>query len=138
MKKTLSILILNLILLSGMHLSVANHICGGKNVAIKVSFDERKASCGMKSDRELDTKTSTLKQECCHNHISDFLVDNQYQPTTNELKKTFFHLLTVSFIPLKTLLDTTQHTQKPFTSVIPPGSLSANEVSLTRICVYLI
>jgi len=138
MKKVVSILILSLVLLSGMHLSVANHICGGMNVATKLSFDEEKASCGMKSDFETDTKTKTFTRDCCHDYISNFVVDNQYQPTSLEFKKTSFHLLNVFFIPASSLLHTTAYTKELHRNAIPPGNLLADEVSLSRICVYRI
>jgi len=138
MKKALSILIVSFVLLSGMHLSVANHICGGKNVATKVSFDEEKATCGMKRDTESPSKKPSFTRDCCHDYISDYIVDNQYQPTSFELNKTSFHLLSVFFIPVNTLLHTTTNTKDLNTSTIPPGYLSADEVSLAHICVYRI
>ena len=138
MKKALSILTIGFILLSGMHLSVANHICGGRNVATKLSFDEEKASCGMKSDLESPCSRPTFSRDCCHDHISDFIVDNQYQPTSFELKKIGFQLLHVFSVPIYTILHTHQNTQNLYTNVIPPGNLAANEVSLSSICVFRI
>jgi hypothetical protein len=138
MKKSISILILSLVLLSGMHLSVANHICEGRNVATKVSFDEEKASCGMKSDFETDSKTPTFKKNCCHDEIADFVVDQQYQPTSLEFKKATFHLLSVFPIPTNTLLHTVANYQTLHTNALPPGNLLADELSLSRICVFRI
>lgn len=138
MKKTLSILIVSLVLLSGMHLSVANHICGGKNVATKVSFSEEKASCGMASDFETDTKTPTFKRNCCHDEIANFVVDQQYHPTSFEFKQTTFPVLSVFLSPTNTLLHTVANYQTFHTDALPPGNLLANDVSLSRVCVYLI
>lgn len=104
MKKVLSILIVALVLLSGMHLSLANHICGGKIVATKVSFDKEKASCGMANDFSTESNIATFKTNCCHDKISSFMVDNQYQPVSFELKKSFSHIISEFLIPANSLL----------------------------------
>jgi hypothetical protein len=139
MKKIFSILIASIILLSGMHLSVANHFCESKNVATKVSFDGEKATCGMeKKETTNHPLYPIIASNCCHDDLSVCSVDNQYVPSSLDLKKADFQLLTVLFIPVNSLLYSFSPKTELHTNVFPPGNLLTNEVSLSRICVFRI
>jgi uncharacterized protein YxeA len=47
MKKIFSILFAVMVVLSGMHISISTHICGGEIAAVKLSVSAVKATCGM-------------------------------------------------------------------------------------------
>ena len=50
MKKIVSAFLALLLLISGMHLSVASHYCGGMLAQVKWSFDKELATCGMEGE----------------------------------------------------------------------------------------
>ncbi len=139
MKKLFSILFAAVIVLSGMHLSFATHICGGELAAVKWSLSEQKASCGMEMPKPSNSKEKSISEEsCCKDHIADFAVDTNYNPSTLELSKPDLHLLQVFNVPENIgslLVSTTSSTN---TNVQPPGNYIASAVSLPDICVFLI
>ena len=139
MKRILSILFAALIVLSGMHLSLATHLCGGEIAAVKWSLSEEKASCGMNMPQpSCSAEKTIIPESCCKDEIADFVVDNNYNPSTLQLNAPLFHLLKVFLIPENTgsLAIATSYTRN--TNVQPPGSFPANAVSLLDICVFLI
>jgi len=79
-----------------------------------------------------------IPESCCKDEIADFVVDNNYNPSTLQLNAPLFHLLQVFLIPENTgsLAIATSYTRN--TNVQPPGSFPANAVSLLDICVFLI
>jgi hypothetical protein len=139
MKKLFSILFATVIVLSGMHLSLATHVCGGELAAVKWSLSEEKASCGMEMPKPNNSAEKTIIPEsCCKDEISNFVVDNNYSPSTLQFNATSFHLLQVFLIPENagSLAIATSFSHN--TNVQPPGSFPANAVSLPDICVFLI
>jgi hypothetical protein len=138
MKKALSILILGLILLSGMNFTVASHTCGGELVATKMSFDEELASCGMENDQDSPSKELLIKADCCHDQINAFTVDKQYQPSTFILKKVFPQEISLFVLPQQTLLFSSNYTKKHTDQKHPPDNEAISDVSLSRICVFII
>lgn len=139
MKKFFSILIAHIVLLSGMHLSMATHICGGEIAEVKWSFTGENASCGMESTTsEERTSQATLQSNCCQNQIATYTVDNnycpsifQYQVLHTDFLQTFTLPVSYNTIDLSTTTNTT-------TNVVPPNYLQANAVRLIDICTYLI
>ena len=139
MKKLFSIFFAALIVLSGMHLSLATHLCGGEIAAVKWSLSEEKASCGMNMPQpSCSAEKTIIPESCCKDEIADFVVDNNYNPSTLQLNAPLFHLLQVFLIPENTgsLAIATSYTRN--TNVQPPGSFPASAVSLPDICVFLI
>ena len=139
MKKLFSILFAALILLSGMHLSVATHMCGGEISAVKLSFDNEKASCGMcAAEQAVTTHESLGSESCCKDEMSFFAVDSNYSPSTLQIDQPTHQLLQVFDIP-KTIGIQFNYTN--FTTnanVQPPGNYIASAVSLPDICVFRI
>lgn len=78
MKKSLSILLAALILLSGMHLSVASHICGGRITETKISFSEQTAQCGMEDESMECPIEKSVASNCCKNAVDVYAVDGSY------------------------------------------------------------
>jgi hypothetical protein len=138
MKKTFYILFSMLILLSGMHLSVATHLCGGEIAAVKWSVTGEKATCGMENSRYKNSVNGAITSNCCQDDIAVYTVDNNYNFSNFQIKKAVTNLLQVfsiplgisthSFIPLKSL----------YTSISPRDKLQISAVSLENICVFRI
>jgi hypothetical protein len=138
MKKGLSILFAGLILLTGMHLSVATHFCGGELASVKMSFTGEEATCGMEIPQSsCPVHKEVTPQSCCRNEVSNFAVDN-YNPSSFQisqlLKKTIYPAA-ASFIAL-------QHSQiyafHSYTYISPPYRANSNAVKLPDICVFRI
>jgi hypothetical protein len=136
MKKLVSILLAAILLLSGMHLSMATHYCGGKIAAIKWSLDEKKASCGMLMDHQ--TLPNGYNSECCQDQIAFYAVDNNYNPSTLQINQPTIQLLQVFDIPKVVGIQFLYSNSTTNTNVQPPGNYIASSVSLPDICVFRI
>jgi hypothetical protein len=137
MKKFLSISFVILIFLSGTHLSVATHICGGKVAAVKWSFSEKKADCGMEDSSGTCSVPSGISSNCCQNKVAVYAVDNSYCPT-------FFHLdlgkqqLQTATIPAAFPNHSLAFFTLQSTDSKPPEKFIPSMVSLPYICVFRI
>ncbi|HEY6913630.1 MAG TPA: hypothetical protein VI413_03055 [Paludibacter sp.] len=139
MKKVFSILFAALILLSGMHLSFAAHLCGGEVSAVKLSFTHEKAGCGMCALELPSPTTKTIESEsCCKDEMSFFAVDNNYNPSTLQINHSANQLLQVFDIPKAIGIQFLHTNSATNTNVQPPGNYIASAVSLPDICVFLI
>jgi hypothetical protein len=137
MKKLFSILFAFLILLSGMHLSIATHVCGGEIAAVKWSFSEEKATCGMEVAKQSDSDKNTITSECCHNKLSVYTVDNNYNPSSFQIKELTKNLLQVFNIPVNTF-SSISNLSYSHPNVIPPDIALTSAVSLADICIFRI
>jgi hypothetical protein len=139
MKKLFSILFAAMIVLTGMHLSVATHLCAGEIAAVKWSLSDEKASCGMEMVQQTNCSEKSYSSEnCCKDEISFYTVDTNYNPSTIQINKPVNQLLQVFYIPTDfgILFGTTS--QSSNTNIQPPGIYFASAVSLPDICVFLI
>ena len=138
MKKLFSIVFAAMILLSGMHLSLATHLCGGEISAVKLSFDREKASCGMCATEANPQEKNISPESCCKDEISFLAVDNNYSPSTIQINHTANQLLQVFNIP-QTIGIVSIHTNSATNAnVQQPGNYIAAAVSLPDICVFRI
>ncbi|NDP22297.1 MAG: hypothetical protein GZ091_14635 [Paludibacter sp.] len=138
MKNILSILLVSFILLSGMHFSVANHYCGGKVADIKISFSGEKATCGMAEDEQTCPIHDGLSSNCCRNEVSFFAVDNYDSPSSLQIEKILKQIDQLFLIPVHQLSYSTTPTFQVYTNVKPPDYFATNDVSLPKICVFII
>lgn len=138
MKNILSILLASFILLSGMHLSVARHICGGEVADVKISFSEDHASCGMEENENTCSTDGELTSGCCSNDLSVFEVDNYFSSSSLQIKEAGQPALQLFFLPLIQSIFSPISTSQAYTDVSPPDLLIANGVSLPKICVFRI
>ena len=136
MKKVFAIQFACLILLSGMHFTVATHYCGGKIAATKVSFSGKAASCGMVNDVHVFTETS-ISTRCCENEISVFAVENNYAPSVFHVKDIAQLVLQIFYLPVGTF-NSNCPPIAIHTNVSPPGFHAASAVSMADICVFRI
>jgi hypothetical protein len=138
MKKLFSIVFAALILLSGMHLSLATHLCGGEVSAVKFSFTHEKATCGMCAEETTPADKTVSNESCCKDEMAFYAVDNNYNPSTLQINHTANQLLQVFDIP-KTIGIQYLHTNSATNAnVQPPGNYIASAVSLPDICVFRI
>ncbi|MFZ4582676.1 MAG: HYC_CC_PP family protein [Paludibacter sp.] len=138
MKKIISILFAILILLSGMHLSVATHWCGGEVSQVKLSFAHEKASCGMCGEEESIPVNGISSEGCCKDEMSFYVVDSNFSPSTFQTYQPTYQFLQVFDIP-KTIGILFLHTNSITNiNVQPPGNYIASAVSLPDICVFRI
>jgi hypothetical protein len=140
MKKLFSLLFAALILLSGMHLSFATHLCGGKVSAVKLSFvGEKATNCGMCGEELItSTQKNVSTKSCCKDEMSFYAVDNNYNPSTLQLNKPVNQLLQVFNIPENISLPFLNTQYSTNTNVQPPGKYSAYAVDRPLICIFRI
>ena len=138
MKKTLSILFASLILLSGMHLSIAKHFCGGEFAAVKWSFTGEKATCGMESDENTCSNHNGISSNCCRNEVAVYAIDSNYSPSSFQFKAATQPLSYVFIIPNGLLFCATTVSFSAHTSVVPPDNIAVSAVNLADICVFRI
>ena len=137
MKKLFSILFAVMILLSGMHLSLATHLCGGEVSAVKLSFSHQKAGCGMCSAEQTFPKGISA-ESCCKVEMSFFAIDSNYNPSTIQINEPVTHLLQAFYIPAVIGNQFFNTISASNTNVRPPGKFLVSAVSLTDICVFRI
>jgi hypothetical protein len=138
MKKLFSISFAFLILLSGMHLSIATHTCGGEIAAVKWSFTGEKATCGMEESTENCPAEKSVSTNCCHNEVSVYAVDNNYSASSIQFQKVSQKLLQVFAVPVTFSLNSFSETIFINTIGNPPENLLATAVSISDICVFRI
>ena len=139
MKKVFTILLSILFMAAVVHISVAKHYCGGKEVAATVSLSGKLASCGMNCSEEgMPLQGTSLTKHCCEDVVTVCGIDNSYTPSFSFISGSYkynFQVLALSAI----LQVRSQADIYPiFTSVSPPGALTSTNVDLTSICVFRI
>ena len=127
-----------MILLSGMHLSFATHICDGELAATKWSLSDEKATCGMKCDTEKHDGNYSFSSEECQDQQANFVVDNNYNSTTIQNNAPTIQLLEVFYIPTTIGSQFFNSNSSINTNVQPPGNFLASAVSLPDVCVFRI
>jgi hypothetical protein len=138
MKKLISILFATLILLSGMHLSIATHWCGGEVSQVKFSFAHENATCGMCGEDESTPLTGVSTEGCCKDVKFFFVVDSNFSPSIFHINQPTNLLLQVFEVP-KTIGILPNHTNSfSNTNVRPLGNYIVGAVSLPDICVFRI
>ena len=138
MKKYFAIPFALLILLSGMHFTIATHYCGGEIASTRISVTGKLASCGMTSDEKSKTSSETsLASNCCEDEIAVYSVDDNYAASqfhTSEITHTVLHEF---YIP-----EGSFHSNFPLitnlTNASPPGNDMVTAVNRTDICVFRI
>jgi hypothetical protein len=137
MKKFFSILLALLVLVSGVHLSVSAHICGGQVAAVKWSLSGQNATCGMETDATSTLPENSVSTDCCHNILTFFAVDHNYQNSDIQVLTSLQPVgnLFAAEVLAFNYLSTTQLSNTIFS---PPGDVRLTDVSLPYICVFRI
>lgn len=137
MKKTVSILFAVIILLTGMHLTIATHFCGGVKSSTKISLTGKLASCGMGTVKsECPANGMFVPKSCCEDELSVYAVDNNYTASSFELKNIPSQLLHVLLVPVTFAFQSLYHSNYSLTDVSPPDKILASIVVLADICVF--
>jgi len=138
MKKILYLFFSLVILISGLHLSIATHLCGGEIAAVKWSLTGEKGTCGMETKQESCPERGVIHSNCCQDRVSAFAVDNHYFPTYLSINKPFESVLSVFFIP-ETLNFLSLNSASPYlTNRSPHNQWRVSSVSIEAICVFRI
>ena len=139
MQRLVTIFVTFVFLLSGMHVTVATHYCGGKPAAIKLSLSGEKASCGMESDTSgVPSKTTLIKTNCCFDEVMVYQVESHYSYSLcsyNVPAQSAFHL---PLIPAALFMHDYAYKQSKYTDLSPPGYYAVNSVNMAEICSFLI
>lgn len=136
MKKFYSISLAFLIVIAGMHLTVAIHYCGGSIAASKISFSGELATCGMENSVETcPLHGNHFQSHCCDDEVSVYAIDNNYSPSFPDVISISQNILQAFYLPISEVL--------PSSSIIdininasPPWELYTSAVRLIDICVF--
>lgn len=138
MKNALTILLASFILLSGMHLSIARHFCGGKMVDAGISFSEATLTCGMDKDKSACSVDGNISSDCCRNEFSMLTVDDYLSNSSLQIKEVAQPVFQLFFLPLIQSLHTMELAIQNYPDIGPPDNLIVTAVSLPQICVFRI
>ncbi len=139
MKKLFAILFAVSIVLSGMHITVSTHYCGGVVAATKVSVSGQLASCGMEGvSDQCQLPGKHIRSNCCTNKISVFTVENNFAPAFSEFKSASQNILQIFVIPASFQIHSLSVLSIYHQNISPPGNIMVSAVSLLRICVFRI
>lgn len=139
MKKGFPIFLSIFMLAAILHLSVATHYCGGKEVASVISFSGKLASCDMEcSEMHLPLIGTNFSKHCCVDVRIFFGIDNNYTPSFSFVPESYqcnSQVFTLNHgLPVSSYTDLFSFS----TNVSPPGALTSTYVDLSEICVFRI
>lgn len=139
MRKSASIFMAVFVLLTGLHLSIASHFCGGQLVAVKISLTGKDASCGMEGESTSSFPADKfIKRHCCTNDLTILAVDSNYSPSFSNSIDVAQKLIHISGLPLSGIVNALAFTQYVNPILSPPGIFRTNTVELADICVFRI
>lgn len=138
MKNILTIVLASFILISGMHLSIARHICGGKVADVNLSFSEAVAACGMEADASGCATHEKATSDCCRNEITKLSVDDYFAASSVQLKEVTQPVMVLFFLPLIQSLYSVESEVQAFADVGAQANIVVHDVSLPKICVFRI
>ena len=136
MKKVFAILFACLILLSGMHFTVATHYCCGEIAATKVSLSGSMASCGMITDVPNASSGTSISTRCCENEVFVYAVESNYAPSV--FHANVAHTLQDTTVIPESTFHTYDRSVAIQTNVSPPDHYATSAVSIADICVFRI
>jgi len=139
MKKGTSISLIILILIGMLHISIANHYCGGKIAASKVSSSGLLANCGMEgTDMQVPHSGTNFAKRCCDDIVISYSIDNKYLPSFYFVPDSYQFKFQILSVPVLSSLYPISNLKLLDTNVIPPGVLMSTHVDLSDICVFRI
>jgi hypothetical protein len=139
MRRFFSIPLALLILLSGMHISIATHFCGGAVAATRVSLSGEKATCGMEHDGKTESASEKhFSSNCCENKTSVYSVESNFTPSANHYREIVLTVLHEFQIPESYSFHTGFISSTFPANASPPGYNPANAVSIAGICAFRI
>ena len=136
MKKFVAIVLSLFLLVSGLHLTLATHVCGGEVAAVKWSIAQETATCGMKPVACETTSGNHLQSNCCHDKIQSFTTDSNYSPSSYQEAPVVKSFIQMFYAPTMFGFDIVSLIKFLGTDVDPPQWISLTDVCLAKICVY--
>jgi hypothetical protein len=140
MKKVFSISLSILMLTAMLHISVAEHFCGGKETGVKISLTGKLAACSMESSEKEQPLPSgvNITKHCCEDFITFCVIDNNYAPTFSYVPESFQFEFQFLALPIELSAKSQTAINSLCANVSPPGVLMSTNVDLTDICVFRI
>jgi hypothetical protein len=140
MKKVFSISLSILMLTAMLHISVAEHFCGGKETAMKISLTGKLADCGMEgSEKELPLLPGTnFTKHCCSDLVTLCVIDSNYAPSFSYVPDSYQFDFQFLAIPVELSAKSQSAINSLYTNVSPPWVLMSTNVDLSDICVFRI
>jgi hypothetical protein len=139
MKKATSISLIILMIAAVLHISLATHYCGGKEVASKISLSGKHANCGMEGSENAESLPGLrFDKHCCDNIVTLCGTDTNFFPSFPFVTETFQYNFQLILIPSALTADSFIGLIPVSTDVSPPGALMSTYVDLSDICVFRI
>jgi hypothetical protein len=139
MKKVTSISLVILLVAAMLHISIATHYCGGKDIASRVSMTGRLATCGMESsENKITIPGCSFTNHCCDDVVTFCGTDNNYVPSFSFVPESFQNNFQIWAIPLELIGHSFSGLIPLYTDVGPSGVLMSTSVDLCDICVFRI
>ena len=139
MKKGTSISLVILLIAAMLHISIATHYCGGKNMASRVSLTGRLARCGMESsEKAVPFSGYNFINHCCDDLVTFCGTDTNYIPSFSFVPESFQNNFQICAIPAEFTGYSFSGLNPLYTDVSPPGVLMYTSVDLCDICVFRI
>jgi hypothetical protein len=139
MRKTASVLMAMILLLTGIHLSIASHLCQGRVVDVNISVTSANlSSCCMTGEVISSPSGKTFKTHCCINELTTLSVDSNYSPSHFKDIDVYQKVIHISGAFLKDIVEDLDFTSYSRSAHSPPGIYRKNAVELADICVFRI
>jgi len=128
MKKGSAILVIFVLLVSGMHISIDRHYCGGTLADVKVSVTGKLASCGMEQAEPECRNQSMFDQKCCGtNYFPEY--NNIMHPVSGT---------EIIFLQRDNHITVSSFNTISYFRVLPPGNNVSSRLTQPDICVFRI
>jgi hypothetical protein len=139
MKKVGSIFLSLFMLIAIMHVSVATHYCGGKEVATKISITGRLADCGMEAAKDKKPyQGSGFTKHCCDDVVTVYCISSNYTPAYSFVPELFNYYSHALAVPADLSAKSQIDLHRIYSYASPPGALISTNVNLDDICVFRI
>jgi hypothetical protein len=139
MRKGVSIVFALMMMLSGAHVTIATHFCGGHIAGKVVSLTGKLASCGMENNEGIcPSAESSIKTHCCEDHIRSFSLAGIFAQPASYIADFYPDITHISYMPVVQAPFSTEFSSCNFTDTGPPGLYSPTSVNLVSICTFRI
>jgi hypothetical protein len=127
-----------ILLLTGIHLSIASHFCCGNLVAVHFSVNGKDAGCGMNDEAAFPIAGQIIKKQCCTNDLTTLSVDSNYSPSFSKSVDIAPKVIHINGTSQTEIVRQLIFAKNPNTILSPPGIFLTYTVELADICVFRI
>jgi hypothetical protein len=122
-----------------LHISIANHYCGGKIATSKVSSSGLLANCGMEvTDIQTPHSGNNFTKRCCNDVVISYIIDSYYVHSFSVIPGSYQYKFQILGIPALSSFYSVTNLKLLNTNVIPSRVLMSTHVDLSDICVFRI